>query len=264
MKVVLLVGRLSEHSGGLAASVPAMAKALSDTEVEVHIVGVVDPSDPGAAQNWGRFVHPHTAFGPASFHWSPSMAQTLDRLDPNVIDTQGLWMNLSRVALARQRTRGQTYVVTPRGMIDPWALRRSAWRKRLAARLFENEHLARAQVVRALNEDEARAVRSYGVQTPIAIVPNGIMAPDRTLLVEKRSPVIQFLGRLHPKKGVEPLLQAWALVRSRIVRRQLAVAGERLGQLGLCPKAYSPCLRAILRDTFLWADLYSAGQKTQH
>lgn len=210
MKLALLVGRLSSDSGGLAVSVPAMADALARFEtIEPHVVGVRDAAKPDAAGGWGPNVHAHSAFGPSSFHWAPAMGATLDRLDPDVLDTQGVWMNLSRVALARHGRTRQPYVVTPRGMLDPWAMRRSAWRKRLVARWFENRHLARARTIRALNIDEARAIRAAGVKTPVAVIPNSIVAPDLDASTRRR-PVIRFLGRLHPKKGLEPLLQAWA------------------------------------------------------
>jgi len=217
MKVALLVGRLSEGSGGLATSVPAMASALlTETAVEPHILGVVDPSDPGAFRKWGRFVHPHRSYGPSSFQWTASMKGTLDSLDPDVVDTQGVWMNISRVAVTRHRSRGQPYIVTPRGMMDPWALRQSYWRKRMVAWWFENRHLGCASAVRALNEDEAGTIRRYGVKTPIVIVPNGLNIPEleEDGTDEVRIPNIQFLGRLDPKKGLEPLLHAWSIVKS--------------------------------------------------
>lgn len=213
MKLALLVGRLSSDSGGLAVSVPAMAKALSTfTPIEPHIVGVRDAASPDAAGSWGANVHAHRALGPSSFHWAPTMGATLERIAPDLLDTQGVWMNLSRVALARHRRTRQPYVVTPRGMLDPWALRRSARRKKIVAQWFENQHLANARAIRALNADEARAIRAAGVDTPVAVIPNSIAPPplSATQRDGPRSPCIQFLGRLHPKKGIEPLLEAWA------------------------------------------------------
>lgn len=217
MKLAILQGLLSNASGGLAASVPGMAIALSEhTQVEAHILGISDLGAPDATAKWGSSVHEHRAYGPRGFHWAPSMARTLDDISPDVIDTQGVWMNLSRVAVACNGRHTTPLVVTPHGMLDPWAVRRSARRKRLVSWWFEQDHLAKAGAVRALNTDEARAIREFGVNSPIAIIPNGITPPDVAYLTDlaDREPILQFLGRLDPKKGLEPLFKAWALVAS--------------------------------------------------
>lgn len=235
MKLALLVGRLSSESGGLAVSVPAMANALAEfTEIEPHVVGVRDAARSDAAKSWGPSVHAHRAFGPSSFHWSPAMGATLDRLAPDVLDTQGVWMNLSRVALAHHRRTRLPYVVTPRGMLDPWALKRSALRKRLVARWFENRHLAGARAIRALNADEARAIRAAGVTAPLAVIPNSIVAPalSATDVDAPRRPVIRFVGRLHPKKGLEPLLHAWAAATRDPLARDWRLAINGWGEAG--------------------------------
>ena len=156
----------------------------------------------------------HRAFGPTGFHWAPGMARTLNEIAPDVIDTHGIWMNLSRVAVAHHKRGGTPLVVTPHGMLDPWAVRRSSWRKRLVRRWFEEEHLSSAAAIRALNIDEAKAIREFGISSPVVIIPNGIEAPEagRIADIEDREPVLQFLGRLDPKKGLEALFAAWALV----------------------------------------------------
>lgn len=215
MKLVVLQGLLSNASGGLAASVPAMVRALSEeTYVRPHVLGISDANVPGAAVGWGSHVSEHRSYGPLGFHWAPTMARMLDDISPDVIDTQGIWMNLSRVALSRHNRYKTPLTVTPHGMLDPWAVQQSYNRKRLARWWYEDEHLSRAGAVRALNEDEAQAIRSFGVSSPIVIIPNGINMPDSERLIDfdNRAPVLQFLGRLDPKKGLEPLLHAWALV----------------------------------------------------
>ncbi|MCR9194860.1 MAG: glycosyltransferase [Hyphomonas sp.] len=257
MKVALLAGVLSSASGGLAASVPGMARALeANAEVEPHVLGLLDPYDAEASGQWGGHVHAHRHWGPARFQWAPDLATTVERIDPDVIDTQGLWMNLSRVALARHRRRDTALVVTPRGMLDPWALRQSALRKRLAAALFENKHLATARAVRALNEDEARAIRRFSASARIVIVPNGIEPPDaaRVRPMEDRQRVIQFVGRLDPKKGLEPLFRAWA-----IVRREPSADGWQLRVNGWGASHYRASLKSLASDLGLGETLRLGG-----
>lgn len=215
VKVAHLMGLLSEASGGLNHSVSALTRSLAaETHIEPYIVGILDPTSPPSPSHWGVPIHAYPSYGPASFHWSPSMSIDLDRIAPDVIDSHGIWMNISRVALKRHKRCGTPFVVTPHGMLDPWAVQRSARRKLFVRWWFENEHLAKTSVIRALNQDEARAIRQFGVKAPVAIIPNGIAAPDSACVsdIADRPPILEFLGRLDPKKGLEPLLIAWSMV----------------------------------------------------
>ena len=192
-----------------------MVRALSkSTSVEPLVLGISDANAPNAVAKWGSCVHEHLFHGPSGFYWAPSMALTLEHLSPDVIDTQGMWMNMSRVALRRHKRSKTPLVVTPRGMLDPWAVLRSPWKKRVARWWFEDEHLSRAGAVRALNENEALAIRRFGVTSPVVIIPNGVEMPNaaRVSDLNDRARILLFLGRLHPKKGLEPLLRAWKLV----------------------------------------------------
>ena len=52
------------------------------------------------------------------------------------------------------------------------------WKKRIAALLYENQHLRGAACLRALSEAEAQSIRSYGLRNPICVIPNGVDLPD--------------------------------------------------------------------------------------
>jgi glycosyltransferase involved in cell wall biosynthesis len=127
------------------------------------------------------------------------------------------------------------YVVSPHGMLHPWALRVSRWKKHLASRLYENNHLQRATCLHALNDTEAEAIRAYGLRKPICIVPSGVEIP--TCPPRVKAPwfeilppdarVLLYLGRLHPIKGLPALLRGWSHVRgmAKDANWHLAIAG---------------------------------------
>ncbi len=115
----------------------------------------------------------------------------------------------------RARTRSPT-VISPRGMLDPWALQNSAWKKRIARLIFEDRNLQGAACLHALNDCEAASMRAFGLGNPIAVIANGVAVPD---LGGERPPrpacfgsdgrrVLLFLGRIHPKKGLAETLDA--------------------------------------------------------
>jgi poly(glycerol-phosphate) alpha-glucosyltransferase len=146
----------------------------------------------------------------------------------DLVHTHGLWAFPSVAALRWAAQWRKPLVVSPHGMLDPWAVRHSAWKKRIAGWLFESRHLRGAACLHALNDAEYHAIRAFGLANPVAIIPNGVDLPEpeasparpvwvagvgnrRTLL---------YLGRLHPKKGLTNLLHAWA----RVQREATAVA----------------------------------------
>lgn len=210
MRVALVTAHMSRRAGGLAHSVPAFARALEG--VEVRIVGIRDGLAPAEATAWGEIGWPQRAYGPRAFGWAPGMRRALAAFEPDVTDCQGLWIYPSLANLRHARQHRQPYVVTPRGMLDPWALRRSAWKKRLVGAWFERAHLRGATCIRALAPAELEAVRAFGLKGPVALVPNGVALPnlDDATRAADRPRTLLFLGRIHPKKGVGTLLRAWA------------------------------------------------------
>jgi len=123
-------------------------------------------------------------------------------------------------------------MISPHGMLDGWALHQSSWKKRIATQLFERAHLEQAACLHALGSAEADAIRAYGLVNPICILPNGMDIPSASQTVSApvwagqfpdHRRVLLFLGRLHPKKGLRPLLQAWATRPNR--DWQLVIAG---------------------------------------
>ena len=228
MRVAILTSDLSLAAGGLAASVPGMVHELeSNGAVKLDVVGTLDREKPEDWRNWGSSVYLHEQYGPRAFHWAPSLKRTLRQLSPDVVDVQGLWMHTSRVSLAHRRRTGCPYVVTPRGMLDPWALAYARWKKRLAAAWFQDAHLRHAACLRATSLLEAQHIRRYGLRQPIAVVPNGVdEAPDPPR-PQRPSPFrrLLFLSRIHPKKGLPHLVRAWAELAPRHPDWELVVAG---------------------------------------
>ena len=144
------------------------------------------------------------------------LAAQLRALRPDLLHVHGLWQFPTR--LARLLEQELPVLIAPHGMLDAWALARHRWKKAPVWRLWEQQTLERARCLHALSHSEARSIRALGFRGPIAILPNGTPSIDR---FQPRPPppwsermpagerVLLFLGRLHTKKGVAPLLEAW-------------------------------------------------------
>jgi poly(glycerol-phosphate) alpha-glucosyltransferase len=168
--------------------------------------------------------------GPERFSFAPGLNRKLMEANPDILQLHGLWRYTSIVAGRWHRQTGKPYIVHPHGMLDPWAVRNSHWKKALAGWFYENRLLRDAACIRALCESEAKSIRKYGCSNPICIIPNGIdlrkienaemlkpgemraesgSAPWKEV-VEPGRKVLLFLSRIHPKKGLVNLLKAWA------------------------------------------------------
>ena len=227
MKVAFLTAHLSEAAGGFAYAIPGIVAGLERCPgIDPHIVGIRDDLSPEAWRCWGANVHAHRQVGLRAFGWAPSLPSALRRLAPDLVDAQGLWMYPSRASLQWYHHAGRPYVLTPHGMLHPWSLGRSSWKKHVVSRWFEDEHLGRAACLRATAPDEARHFRAYGLRNAIALVPNGVEVPACTEQRRERDRRrVLFLGRIHPVKGIDFLLRAWARANARHQDWELVIAG---------------------------------------
>lgn len=241
MKIAILSSSNSRNAGGLYTSVRRLTQSLAVANVEPTLFAyndkfsAIDLAAYGTAQ-----PKAYTLIGPSNFGYSPNLYWTLKLQMPDLIHTQSLWMYLSKVSLRLYKRFNVPHIISPRGMLDPWAVRNSAWKKRIVSRWYENEHLNTASCIHALCQSEADAIRQYGLKNPIAIIPNGIDLPSENLISEsaipnwkKRVPegkkVLLFLGRIHPKKGLDPLIEAWAMGRKDMRKWCLVIAGWSQG-----------------------------------
>lgn len=151
--------------------------------------------------------------------WSASYGKALMATGADILHTHGLWQHPSWAALAWKKRHGQPHVVSVRGMLEPWAWQHKAWKKRPVWWLWEQRNLQSASLLHATSEQEAQAVRARGLTVPIAIIPNGVELPVEAtggLNVEgqksEEKKTALFLSRIHPKKGLPLLFEAWAKV----------------------------------------------------
>lgn len=150
-----------------------------------------------------------------------------------LIHDNGLWGHNNYLAWCAARIAGVPYVLSPRGMIEPWALNHKAWKKRIALALYQRRILEDAALFFATAPAEYDSIRRAGLKGPVAIVPNGIddIDPDPGILTEvpkdrQRTRTALFLSRIQQKKGLINLLHAWAKVEKRGWQLRLAGPDE--------------------------------------
>ena len=258
MKVGFLVSSISRQAGGLFQSVRGLAKAVVSEHVDVAAFGTRDRNSAADALEWRPVAvrTSHSQLRP--WGYSSHLVPALLAADLDVLSSHGLWKYSSLASLRWHLRTGRPYIVHPHGMLESWALQNAGWKKLVAARLYENQHLRKATCMRALCEAEAQSIRAYGLRNPVCVIPNGVDLPDlgpqsvdhaplttdlRHLASEKK--ILLYLGRLHPKKNVANLIRAWNQTfnsqRGRGKHWVFAIAGWG-------PREYESQLRELTTD----------------
>jgi glycosyltransferase involved in cell wall biosynthesis len=232
----VLTASISRQAGGLFWAIPPLVRSLKVGGCAVTVLSIADTNCAEEAGYWADAdLKVGELRGPRAFGYAPGLDKALDSAGLDVVHTHGLWMYPSVVASRWAARSRKPLIVSPHGMLDAWALRNAAWKKRAAGWLFENHHLRQASCLHALNEAEYQAIRNYGLSNPVAIIPNGVglpaareplPRPDWAQDLRDDARILLFLGRLHPKKGLANLLRAWARVPSmRSPNWYLVIAG---------------------------------------
>ncbi len=232
---------LSRSFGGVFEAVRQLVAEQTRTpaHADVLVIGANDEHRDSDRLLWPEGVsRDYQVSGPASIGWSSGIRRLYSEFHPDLVHVHGLWMNYGLCNSRLSRQSNIPYLISPHGMLDPWALKNSVWKKRLARFLFEDRHLAGAACIHALCAEEADAIRQLGFRNPICVVPNGVQIPLASTSVgppwsdqfQSSDRVVLFLGRIHPKKGLDNLIQAWkklALLPAGTLDRQwkLVIAG---------------------------------------
>ena len=147
----------------------------------------------------------------------------------------GLYVGTNAVLGGEAVRQGKPLCYHVHGFFDPWILKRARVKKRLVRLLFEDRNFRRVRLWRALTRKEVGQIRALGMKQPVEVLPNGIRLEeidqeiatgDAELFHKRLRPKrILFLGRLHPKKGLDLLIHAWSSLAARFPDWELAIVG---------------------------------------
>lgn len=259
MKILHSCQTVSRSFGGVFEVARQLTGELHRQNPDWHIrvLGAEDEHTAADQELWhGVEVAPYRVYGPRRAGWSLAIAGQYRSFRPDVAHVHGLWMHYGLVNLSESQRARIPWIVSPHGMLDPWALAHSTRVKRLARWLFEDRHLHGAACLHALCREEAAQLRALGLRNPICVIPNGVFLPDPSEAKLDATPwadafpndarILLFLGRLHPKKGIDNLLAAWSMLSN-----SNANAEWRLVIAGWGGAEYSESLSARIRESGL-------------
>lgn len=243
MKVLHVVGSFDPRFGGPSIALTRLGEAQARHGLEVTVVGSwVRGEDLQAQQRLrdaGVEVH---AIGPC--HWPlrqhHDLGPTLDGQVPlsDIVHIHALWEQVQHDAAVLSRRHDVPYIFRPCGMLDPWSLRQKWLKKKLYMMLRLRRDLNGAAALHYTSEVERDLAAPLGLRPPGLVVPNGVDLSEFHSLpspgfLRNRFPqigarqIVLFLSRIHPKKGLDILLPAFA--RSGTKDRALVITGPDQG-----------------------------------
>jgi glycosyltransferase involved in cell wall biosynthesis len=161
-------------------------------------------------------------------------------IDPRQIDNfdivhfHGLWQpRFISIANDCRRSR-KPYIVSPHGMLEPWAWRHRWWKKWPYFLLVERRFLEGSAAILATSQIEEEHLRHFHFETPLATIPLGLASDFKENYALARSElgwsdnefVLLYLSRIHPKKGLHLLLSALASLRIDRSQYRLVIVGD--------------------------------------
>jgi glycosyltransferase involved in cell wall biosynthesis len=235
IRAVHSVGRLDLEGGGTSQSVTNLCKHLADIDgirialVSQSLVGMttvpVDDTkvDVFIGQSRSRFS---ARLGLA---FRGALCRALGSELPTIFHDHGVWRPSNHYVARMATRRSIPLVIHPRGMLEPWALAYRPWKKKIALRLYLRRNLESAALFFATAEQELEQLRRLNLRQPIAVIPNGVKVPSSSSDNKIGVPTVRnavFMSRIHPKKGLINLIDAWACLRPGNWRLLLAGPDE--------------------------------------
>lgn len=233
---VSTVTHLDPRFGGLSAAVPQLASALvHGGALSMAIAAFCVPGELYAPANHAEVTLSEWPASRSAWFKDRSLPARFDHLlaGASGVHVHGLWEQSTYVAASRARALGVPYIISAHGMLERWALRNRRWKKLLYSLLVERTNLAGASCLHALTRAEADDYRRFNCKVPIAVIPNGVRIPEQVssdlFLAQnpslKGKRIILFLGRIHFKKGLNLLVEAWKRLISAHPEAHLVIAG---------------------------------------
>lgn len=154
--------------------------------------------------------------------WKPGGAL---QFRPDVIHVHGLWTPWLHRAQVWARREGLLVVLSPHGMLAPWAMVHKRWKKILPWVLYQRNDIRKSALIHTTAAQETQWVRNLGFRNPVVEVPLGADLPVEPALHDGPVKILLFVGRIYPVKGLDLLLKAWALVKGRVADWHLLLVG---------------------------------------
>ena len=243
MDVLHIVGKVGQSSFGIGE----VALNLARHQIKYHcrsriwcLQSTLQPDGQIDSSLGPDGLRDFRIFGPTSLSYTPQMEAAArseaSESRPMVVHQHGIWTALSRVTTVLRKKHKLPAVVGAQGALQPWALRKSRWKKKLASFAYEWNNLNQATCLHACGDIEIADYRGYSLKNPIALLPNGISSDWSHEVTDAEgfrgrhhipadTRILLYLSRITPKKGLGMLLKPLHELRNAFREWVFVIAG---------------------------------------
>lgn len=234
MRVLHVIPSVDERSGGPATAIVPMCRALMQQGVEVVLLstaaGLTNEVTQGEISEYKEVP---AIFFPAqlgeSFKYSRPLSSWLRARihDFDLAHIHAVFNHSSVAAAHACQKVGVPYVVRPLGTLDPWSMTQKSLRKRLFWQVSGKGIMQNAAAVHYTSDAEKRSTEEGLGLNHGAVIPLGVQLSSTERLAQPfPDPYLLVLSRLHPKKNLEVLIDAFLSLPSQFDPWRLVIAGD--------------------------------------
>lgn len=152
------------------------------------------------------------------------------RKEDTIFVTHGTWLQPTFIGYSAKK-EGFRWVYLSQGMFEPWALKNGWLKKKIYFTLFEKRMSQNADIIRAVSKPEEQNLQKL-FNSKIVLIYNGVKFDPHSINEKPSGRIVYlFLGRLHHKKGILPLVKAWNKNMKEINDARLIIVGPDEGEL---------------------------------
>ncbi len=246
MRIIQIIPSISLVYGGPSQMVLGLSAALASQGIDVTIITTDSNGDIGQRpldvplnqpikQNGYQIIYFRCSpfrrykFSLSLLQWLNANATQFD-----LAHIHALFSPVTTLAATIARGHNLPYIIRPCGMLDPADLHKKKRLKQIYATLLECPNLAGAAAIHFTSKQEAKISERFGLRDtgkmPMPrdlVIPLGVTAglfPKR--LRESQVPIVLFMSRIEPKKGLDLLIPALESILASGIEFQFILAGS--------------------------------------
>ncbi len=206
MNITQILQSVNNMSAGPTYSVGSIAEELSKTGHDVTVMSFGVPP-----QKWSFRVELDNTYNKAESFGLLGVESIIKirnvGLNSDILHCHGVWRSSNLFSYFIKSNSKSKIVWSPRGMFSDWSWNHHSWMKKPFWALLQKNAIQKTHCFHATAESEYIDIRKRNLKQPVAIIPNGVPIPKLGGIQKTKE--IVFLSRIHKKKGIELLINAW-------------------------------------------------------